>query len=81
MMHSISIQACHQAGFTPAIAYTGERAENIIDLVSKGMGISLLMSKPISYINTQNQVKLVPVLPHIETEIVIYSKKGLFYQR
>ena len=34
------------------------------------------MSKPISYINTQNQVKLVPVLPHIETEIVIYSKKG-----
>lgn len=76
MMHSISIQACHQAGFTPAIAYTGERAENIIDLVSKGMGISLLMSKPISYINTQNQVKLVPVLPHIETEIVIYSKKG-----
>lgn len=48
----LSLQACRQAGFTPSIAYTGKRAENIIDLVSKGMGISLLMAKPISYINT-----------------------------
>lgn len=76
VMHNISLQACRQAGFTPSIAYTGKRAENIIDLVSKGMGISLLMAKPISYINTRNLVKLVPVLPHIETEIVIYYKKS-----
>ncbi|RCW16634.1 LysR family transcriptional regulator [Streptococcus gallolyticus] len=76
VMYNISLQACRQAGFTPSIAYTGKRAENIIDLVSKGMGISLLMAKPISYINTRNLVKLVPVLPHIETEIVIYYKKS-----
>ena len=76
VMHNISLQVCRQAGFTLSIAYTGKRAENIIDLVSKGMGISLLMAKPISYINTRNLVKLVPVLPHIETEIVIYYKKS-----
>lgn len=76
VMHNISLQACHQAGFAPVIAYTGKRAENIIDLVSKGMGVSLLMAKPISYINVRHLVKLVPVFPHIETEIVIYYKKG-----
>ena len=76
VMHNISLQVCRQAGFTLSIAYTGKRAENIIDLVSKGMCISLLMAKPISYINTRNLVKLVPVLPHIETEIVIYYKKN-----
>ena len=68
----------------PAIAYIGERAENYqIGPLSQRNRISLLMSKPISvYQYTQIRVKLVPILPHIETEIVaVYSKKGLFYPR
>lgn len=75
MMYKLSLEVCQEVGFTPNIVYTGQRAENIIDLVSKGMGLSLLMAKPISYINTQNVVRLVPVLPNVETEIVVYYKK------
>ena len=77
VLYTLCLQACRQAGFTPKIAYTGKRAENIIDLVSKGMGISLLTAKPVAYINTQNLVSLVPVLPRLETEIVIYYKKDI----
>lgn len=76
VLYKLSVQACQKVGFTPDIVYTGKRAENIVDLVSKGMGVSLLMAKPVSYINTQNLVKVVPVLPHIETEIVIYYAKN-----
>lgn len=65
----------------PNIAYTGQRAENIIDLVAKGMGLSLLMAKPVSYMNTGNQVKIVPVVPQIETEIAIYYKKDSLLSR
>ncbi|MEX2785105.1 LysR family transcriptional regulator substrate-binding protein [Streptococcus sp. H49] len=76
VLYSLCFKACQQAGFTPAVTYTGKRTENIVDLVSKGMGISLLMAKPVAYINTQNFVSLVPILPHLETELVIYYKKG-----
>ena len=76
LLHHLSLQACQEAGFTPNVTYTGNRAENIIDLVSKGIGISLLMAKPIAYINTQHLVKLVPVIPYVETEIVICYKKN-----
>ncbi|HEL1980855.1 TPA: LysR family transcriptional regulator [Streptococcus suis] len=77
ILHQISLNACRAAGFEPNIVYSGKRAENIVDLVAKGMGISLLMSKPVAYLNTSNDIKLIPVSPYIETEIAIYTKKGV----
>lgn len=44
-MYSLCIGECRKAGFEPRVAFTGHRAENILDLVSKGMGIALLMKK------------------------------------
>jgi DNA-binding transcriptional LysR family regulator len=44
-MYSLCVGECHKAGFEPRVAFTGHRAENIIDLVIKGMGIALLMKK------------------------------------
>mgnify|MGYP000853090719 CR=1 FL=1 len=44
-MHSLCIAECRNAGFEPRISFTGHRAENIIDLVSKGMGTALLMKR------------------------------------
>lgn len=76
ILHQISLNACREAGFEPNIVYSGKRAENIVDLVAKGMGISLLMSKPVAYLNTSSYIKLIPVSPYIETEIAIYTKKG-----
>lgn len=73
VLYQICVKACKKAGFTPNIIYTGQRAENIIDLVEKGMGVSLLMSKPIAYLTNQ-KVKLIPIVPKIKTNIKIYYK-------
>lgn len=41
--------ACHNAGFAPHITYTGNRAENIMDMVANGRGIALIMEKIATY--------------------------------
>ncbi|MBO0410625.1 LysR family transcriptional regulator [Enterococcus hulanensis] len=74
VMYNLSVTACREAGFEPTIAYTGKRAENILDLVKEGMGISLLMKKPISYLNSKGVV-MVPIYPEIRTDINVYHAK------
>ncbi len=76
LLYSISTTACQKAGFTPNIAYTGKRAENIMDLVEKGMGVSLLMEKPILSLATP-KVSIVDVTPTVSTNIYIYYKKNI----
>ncbi|MCD7843364.1 MAG: LysR family transcriptional regulator [Clostridiales bacterium] len=76
LLYSISTTACQKAGFTPNIAYTGKRAENIMDLVEKGMGVSLLMEKPILSLAT-SKVSIVDVTPTVSTNIYIYYKKNI----
>ena len=74
LLYNLCRQKCQQAGFLPNIAYTGQRAENIIDLVEKGMGISLLMKKPIQYLSNP-KITLISISPTISTQIKIYYKK------
>ncbi|MCD8146983.1 MAG: LysR family transcriptional regulator [Clostridiales bacterium] len=76
LLYSISTTACQKAGFTPNIAYTGKRAENIMDLVEKGMGVSLLMEKPILSLATP-KVSIIDVTPTVSTNIYIYYKKNI----
>ena len=75
ILYKICMQACEAAGFTPNIAFTGKRAENIVDLVEKGMGISLLMKKPIRYIS-DSKVAIVDIEPKITSQIKLYYKKN-----
>lgn len=74
LLNILCHQECQKAGFSPKIAYTGQRAENIIDLIEKGMGVSLLMRKPIEYL-ANSKIALVDIYPSIETQIKIYYKK------
>lgn len=74
LLYNLCCQECQKVGFTPNIAYTGQRAENIIDLVEKGMGVSLLMKKPIHYL-ANPKISLVEIKPTISTQIKIYYKK------
>lgn len=67
-MYNLSVDTCHLAGFEPIIAYTGKRAENILDLVKEGMGVSLLMEKPVLFLNHKN-LSLVPVTPAVQSDI------------
>lgn len=73
MMHTLAMSACKAAGFTPQIAFTGHRAENIVDLVGRGMGIGLLTRQPLTYIDTQN-VSIVDVIPQFTTSISLTYK-------
>lgn len=76
MVYQICETKCQEAGFEPNIIYTGKRAENIIDLVEKGMGISLLMKKPIQHL-AKSRVVLVDVEPQVISNIQIYYKKNI----
>lgn len=73
MMHTLAISACKAAGFTPHVAFTGHRAENIVDLVGRGMGIGLLTRQPLAYIDTQN-VSIIDVIPQFTTSISLTYK-------
>lgn len=73
-MYKLCITECLKAGFEPHVAFTGYRAENILDLISKGMGIALLTKKPIlSLVN--KKITIVDIEPSIKTTISLaYSK-------
>ena len=75
VMYSLILDVCSTAGFTPKVRYSGSRADNIIDLVSRGMGVSLLMKKPASYLDNQ-RVVLVDVDPTFLTYIKLYRLRG-----
>ncbi len=78
LLYNLCTASCQKAGFTPNIAYTGKRAENILDLVNKGMGVSLLMEKPIlSLTLTTPKIAIVDIEPVISTNILIYYKKNI----
>lgn len=51
VMSALVTDACAVEGFVPDVRYRGSRAENIIDLVERGMGVSLLMQKPAAYLS------------------------------
>ena len=74
LLYNLCLNVCKNAGFNPKIIYTGQRAENIIDLIEKGMGISLLMRKPVDHLSS-NKIKIIPIKPTITTQIKIYYKK------
>ena len=65
---------CAEAGFAPRITFTGKRAENIISLVARGAGVSLLMRKPAESL-AGGKVALVEVDPAITTEVKILLKR------
>ncbi len=75
VMQALILDACAVEGFVPRVRYQGKRAENIIDLVGRGMGVSLLMRKPAEYLATHDVV-LVDIEPTVTTEIKIYRLRS-----
>lgn len=76
VLYKICLQACEEAGFTPNISFTGKRAENIVDLVEKGLGVSLLMKKPIQYLS-DSKVSIIDIKPEIISQVNIYYNKNI----
>lgn len=73
--HNLCINACLQNGFEPKVTYTDHKLENIIDLVIKGMGVSLLMKRLAVYLSNPN-ISIVDVSPSISTEISLCYKRS-----
>lgn len=55
--------------------YNGGRADNIIDLVANGMGVSLLMRKPASHL-AEGRVALVGIESPVVTYVKLYRLRG-----
>lgn len=75
LLHSLVLKSCLTYGFQPNVVYTNKRAESILDLVEKGMGVTLLMKKPLEKLHNPN-VSLVDIDPPIETSIKLYYLKN-----
>lgn len=69
------LSLCREAGFCPRVTFTGKRAENIISLVARGAGISLLMRKPTESL-ASGKVALVPLEPATTSEVRLYLKRS-----
>jgi LysR family transcriptional activator of glutamate synthase operon len=76
MPYELSISACKQSGFEPRVAYTDHRLENLFDLVSKGMGVALLMKQLVLHISNPG-ISVVDVTPPVSTQINLCYLKGV----
>jgi LysR family transcriptional activator of glutamate synthase operon len=74
--YRLCISACEQSGFEPRVAYTDERIENLIELVSKGMGVALLM-KPLALYLANPKIAIVDITPLVSTHISLCYLKGV----
>ncbi len=72
LLYRYLIDYCKENGFVPNIVQTAHRPENIIDFVSKGLGISLLYRKQVDYVNNPHIVA-VDLLPK-QVSIIALSK-------
>jgi LysR family transcriptional regulator, transcription activator of glutamate synthase operon len=70
VLYNLCFEACISSGFTPKLKYTGSRPENIIDLVSQGMGAALLMKRHTEYYKGSG-VSYIDILPAIESTICL----------
>ena len=69
-MYKLCTDLCMDAGFTPHVRFTSHRAENLIDMVGRNLGVALLMRKPAALL-TQNGTVLVDVSPTVRTTIFL----------
>ena len=74
-MNNFIINACADAGFTPNICMVANHAENHVELAARGIGIALLMKKPILGIYHPN-VSIVDVEPPYKCRIDFFYRKN-----
>lgn len=74
-VNDLARSCCEQAGFSPRITFTGKRAENIISLVGRGAGVSLLMRAPALSLATPS-VAIRSCTPTAHSKLDIYLKRN-----
>jgi LysR family transcriptional activator of glutamate synthase operon len=88
IFHTIALEACKAAGFTPNIASEGEDMDSIKGLVSAGIGVSLLPDSTFYEVIPRLTVKIPIDTPEVKRTVGIITPKNrdlapsekLFYQ-
>ena len=69
----LSRKCCASAGFTPKVSYVSKYEDNIIDLVSKNAGITLLLKNP----RIISDVSVVDIQPRVAVDLnLLYLKQN-----
>lgn len=77
-MYKLCTDLCRSAGFQPKVVFTSQRAENLVELITQGTGIGLLMSKPVTPILPDN-LTIVDIDPRVTTTVFLaYLKNRKF---
>ena len=78
VMYKLCTDLCRAAGFQAKVVFTSQRAENLVELISQGTGIALLMSKPVAPILPEDLTR-VDIEPKVTTTIFMaYLKDRKF---
>jgi LysR family transcriptional activator of glutamate synthase operon len=76
MPYRLSMNACELSGFEPRVTYNDPEAENLVDLVIKGMGVSLLLKQLVLYHFSFNpKIAIVDITPSVTSYINICYPK------
>jgi LysR family transcriptional activator of glutamate synthase operon len=75
VLYNLCFDLCSSSGFTPKVKHLSQRPENIIDFVSLGMGIALLMNRHVDYFKNAS-VKCINVTPTVESTICLARIKS-----
>lgn len=74
-MYRLCTDLCRAAGFKPRVIFTSQRAENLMELVTQGTGIALLMRKPIAPMLPE-ELCMVELEPRVTTQVFLAYIKG-----
>jgi LysR family transcriptional regulator, transcription activator of glutamate synthase operon len=75
-LYRLCVNACRESGFEPKVAYADDRFENLVDLVTQGMGVALLMKRLALYISSP-KIAIVDITPPVSTYINLCYLKGV----
>jgi LysR family transcriptional activator of glutamate synthase operon len=75
VLYNLCFDLCSGSGFTPKVRHVSQRPENIIDFVSLGMGIALLMKRHVDYFKNAS-VKCIDITPTVESTICLARIKS-----
>lgn len=81
LVSKVCFSACKEAGFEPKVVLTCDRDENVMSLVEKGLGITLLMKKPATHLAQHREVAIVTIVPKIQTRICLYYGKRTHFSK
>ena len=74
-LFNLFYSTCENAGFKPQIGYSGTRIDNILNFVSNGMGISLIMENSIKRLHYPGII-VIPIDITVGSELVFIRSKS-----